>query len=138
MAHEVSVGEQPPAYRRRTSSTSWIYQISDDSFIDVIDKYLEKEAAKSKVARYLRTFLDINHCCKLSGECRAVFNVVSQSSLEASDGDRSKKSELRGHKKLREYIEEHMGPENKSLSFCAIIAENICPYSICLLGVVFE
>ena len=138
MTPEVSAGEQPPAYRRRTSSTSWIFQLPDGPFIETVDKYLEKEAANSKVARYLRTFLDINHCCKLPGECRAVFNIVSQLSLDVSDQDRSKETELRGHEKLQEYIEEHMGPENKSLSFCAIIAENICPYSMCLLGVVFE
>ena len=137
MSFEVSAGDQPPAYRRRKSSTSWIYDISERRFIDVIDEYLKKEAANSKVSKYLRDFLNINHCCKLPVPCRAVFNVVSQQGSGTGCEDAPRQFELRGHDELQQYIKD-MDPDDKSLSFCALIAENICPYSMCLLGVVFE
>lgn len=131
--------EQPPKYRLRRTLTpsTWIYQNAERPFKDLIREYLEKETNK-KVINYLRDFLEVNDRCKDNQEgCKSMFNVVSQQRADSPGGDSAHKFEIAGHEGLEKYLES-IGPENTSLSFCALIAENICPYSICLLGVLFE
>ncbi len=131
--------DEPPEYRLRRTITpsTWINQNHKRPFRDIVDEYLQKETNR-KVVHYLKDFLEVNDRCKDGLEtCKSVFNVVSQYRTGSSGEYTPTQFNLRGHEELQKYLE-GVGPENTSLSFCGFIAENICPYSMCLLGALFE
>ncbi|KAI1372770.1 hypothetical protein F4677DRAFT_462721 [Hypoxylon crocopeplum] len=112
-------------------------QPSIPPFDNVVDEYLERETNR-KVVDYLREFLKVNNRCYNghgSNECKSVFGVVSQGEVKPYEEDsRPFTTTLRGHEMLLEHLENG----SNGLNFQALIAENICPYSICLFGMKFD
>ncbi|KAI5857424.1 hypothetical protein GGS23DRAFT_341329 [Durotheca rogersii] len=105
---------------------------------DTINEYL-KEEKSPKVVDYLKEFFRVNECCGndlVSADCKSLFHIVSMldKSPSQSQAARPHKKVLRGHDELRQHLKE---TNVHNLKFHAIIAESICPHSICLLGMEF-
>ncbi|KAL2106111.1 hypothetical protein VUR80DRAFT_7259 [Thermomyces stellatus] len=100
--------------------------VSDQKFSDLVLRYLERDWDEddAKAIAYLEEFLPANNIC--DAECKARFDVVTQ-----SEGRRFRQAEIRTHHLLEEYLEKN---DFGGSELCILVAENICPYSICRLG----
>lgn len=99
----------------------------DQKFSDLVDQYLadrDWDEDDAKAIGYLEAFLPVNNIC--DAQCEARFDVVTQ-----SEGRRFRQPEIRTHHRLEEYLERH---DFGGSELCILVAENICPYSICKLG----
>ncbi|RYP73602.1 hypothetical protein DL771_003490 [Monosporascus sp. 5C6A] len=121
--------QESPNSRHNTSLSRRVHQNASCLFYGMTSKYLEGET-KGKFVDYLRESLHVNsNCTDKGGGCSAVFKVMAQS----VSGPPNEEMRL-GHEKLEQYIRDYVSSrKNRQLSFCALIAENRCPYSTCLL-----
>ncbi|KAI5917644.1 hypothetical protein F4810DRAFT_695519 [Camillea tinctor] len=121
-------------YILRSDSTLAIFDLPLES---IIPKYLEKET-NPKVVEYLKDFLKVNNWCENPAHCRSVFDVVTQGHAENPSEKQQSHNVLRGHQALRRSLETDIGSDIKTPCLRSFIAENICPYSICLFGIMFD
>lgn len=133
------MSKSSPAYRFQSSQIHTRpmdpRNTSDDDFQDLMSRYLSRtwEKADDRAVTYLTDFLDINNHCagRMRGQCKATFDITTQ-----FDSVPSTARTVFTHRDLERYLLElRTSSIDGRISLRTLVAENICPHSICQLGI---